>query len=210
MEATDRAGKTMNRDAGKGYKTILIDPPWQYGKWLKASRPRSKNHIPKDSGQPYKTMKVKEIRGLDIKALAAKNCELYCWTTQKYLPEVFGIIKGWGFKYCQMLTWIKNPMGTGQGGAYTATTEFLVLARRGRMPTGFKRVDRTHWQVKRTNKHSQKPNFFHELIEQNTLPPRMEIFARKKHPGWDAIGEEIDGADVRAAIEYIKILREGA
>jgi hypothetical protein len=70
----------------KKYKTIVADPPWKYGTWGKASIPRSKTHIPKDEPMPYETMSVEEIMALNVASLADKNCELYLWTTQKYLP----------------------------------------------------------------------------------------------------------------------------
>ena len=84
-------------------------------------------------------------------------------------------------------------MGTGQGGMYCPTTEFLLLARKGKMPKK-KRVDSTWWQVKRTNKHSKKPEFFQDMIEAQTDGPRIELFARRRRPGWDVFGNEVEGS----------------
>jgi len=175
----------------KKYKTIVIDPPWQYGVWGKASIPRSKNHIPKDEPMHYDTMTIDEIKLLPIKDFADTNCELYLWTTQKYLPIAFEVLKEWGWKYCQTLTWCKKPMGTGQGGVFCPTTEFLILGRLGKMPK-VKRIDSTWWEIKRTMKHSQKPEFFQDMIETVSEPPRLEIFARRKREGWDVFGNEVE------------------
>ncbi len=82
-------------------------------------------------------------------------------------------------------------MGTGQGGVYCPTTEFLLLGRKGKMPN-VKRIDTTWWNVKRTNKHSKKPEFFQELIETVSDAPRLEMFARRKRVGWDIWGNELD------------------
>lgn len=174
------------------YKTIVSDPPWQYKTWGKGS---DKSALSKKYNEtaipiPYPTMTVQQIKDLPVKALAADDCELYLWTTQKYLPHSFGVIEAWGFKYCQTLTWCKSPMGTGQGGVYCPTTEFLLLARRGRMPN-VKRIDSTWWHVKRQNKHSKKPDFFLDLIESVTEAPRLEMFARRARPGWDVFGNEV-------------------
>lgn len=65
----------------------------------KASIPRSKTHIPKDEPMPYETMSVEEIKALKVAELTDENCELYLWTTQKYLPDAFEVLKAWGFKY---------------------------------------------------------------------------------------------------------------
>jgi len=88
----------------KKYKTIVADPPWKYGTWGKASIPRSKTHIPKDEPMPYETMSIEEIKALNVASLADKNCELYLWTTQKYLPDAFEVLKAWGFKYLGDIT----------------------------------------------------------------------------------------------------------
>ena len=101
------------------------------------------------------------------------------------------MLKEWGFKYCQTLTWCKTPRGTGQGGVYCPTNEFLLLARRGKMPK-VKRVDSTWWNVKRTMNHSKKPEFFQDLIETVTDSPRIELFARREREGWDVWGNEVE------------------
>lgn len=178
----------------KRYSTIVVDPPWRYGKWGEASKPNYEGHIPKESDLPYDWMSVEEIKALPVGSLANENCELYLWTTQKYLPDTFEVIRDWGFKYCQTLTWCKKPMGKGQGGVYCPTTEFLILARRGKMPK-VERIDTTWWQVARAWKtHSKKPEFFQDLIEQVSEAPRLEMFARREREGWDVFGNEVNNS----------------
>lgn len=175
----------------KKYSIIYADPPWRYGKWGKASIPRSKRHVPQDHVIPYPTMSVDEIKALPVSAIASDNCELYLWTTQKYLPTAFDVIKEWGFKYCQALTWCKTPMGTGQGGVFCPTTEFLLLARKGKAYKT-KRIDTTWWNIKRTQKHSKKPEFFRALIDSIYGDcDKIELFARERFDGWDAWGNEV-------------------
>ena len=172
------------------YKTIVIDPPWKYGSWGKSKA----SHRPNDFTRPmpYPTMSLDEIRSLPIIDLADENCELYLWTTQKYLYEAIGIIKDWGFKHCTTITWCKKPMGTGQGGVYTPTTEFLLHGRIGKMPP-VKRIDSTWFLTKREhNAHSRKPEFFQDMIETVTEAPRLEMFARRKRDNWDVWGNEVE------------------
>jgi N6-adenosine-specific RNA methylase IME4 len=184
----------------KKYKTIVVDPPWKYGKWGKASiAPRGSSYAPQDSEVPYQMMTLQEIMKLPIVELADDNCDLYLWTTQKYLPAAFDVIKAWGFKYCQTLTWCKKPKGTGQGGLYCPTTEFLLVCRRGKMPVGKKRLDTTWWEVKRPMLHSEKPELFHKVIEGQSDEPRLEMFARRKIDGWDVWGNEVD-SDILLAV----------
>lgn len=182
---------------GTLYKTILADPPWEYGPWAASSNRHRPNDRPRPL--PYETMTVGQICALPVADLAAEDCELYLWTTNKYLPAAFDVIGAWGFTYCQTLTWCKRPRGTGQGGLYCPTTEFLILGRRGEMPKNKERIDSTWWQIKRPhNSHSKKPAFFYELIEFQSDPPRLEMFARpitpmfQKIEGWDTWGNEIE------------------
>jgi len=176
---------------GQKFRTIVADPPWQYGKWGKttpASRPNGHEY-----DMPYPTMTVQEIAALPVAGCAADDCDLYLWTTQKYLPDAFSVMQAWGFRYCQALTWCKAPRGLGQGGLFCPTTEFLLLGRKGRMPQGKRRLDSTWWQVKRPhNSHSTKPEFFQDTIETVSDGPRLELFARRARPGWTVWGNEVE------------------
>lgn len=182
----------------KKYKTIVADPPWQYGIWGKGSdKMYAKgytDHTSRPRPLPYESMTVENIKALPVNKLADDNCELYLWTTQKYLPDAFEVLRAWGFKYCQTLTWCKTPKGTGQGGVYCPTTEFLILGRKGKMPKVV-RKDTTWFHTKRpNNQHSKKPEFFQDLIETVSNAPRLEMFARREREGWDVFGNEVSGS----------------
>jgi len=178
----------------KKYHTILADPPWKYNSpWGCGSKKSAfaKRYNENPYPIPYKQMTLNEIKNLPVGSIAENNCELYLWVTQRYLPFVFGVINGWGFHYCQTLTWCKQPMGTGQGGVFTPTTEFIILARKGKMPQ-VKRFDTTWFNFKRTGKHSKKPAMFHSIINAVTIAPRIELFARDcLDPNWEYWGDEI-------------------
>jgi N6-adenosine-specific RNA methylase IME4 len=174
------------------YKTIVVDPPWQYGRKWDIGSAKARIHTDNPDPMPYEQMTIGNIKELPVATIADEDCDLYLWTTQKYLPKAFDVMSAWGFKYCQTLIWCKAPRGTGQGGLYCPTNEFLILGRRGRMPTGKTRKDSTWWQVKRTNKHSKKPEFFQDMIEQQSDGPRVELFARRQRSGWDVWGNEVE------------------
>ena len=56
------------------------------------------------------------------------------------------------------------------------------------------RIDTTWWEVKRQMKHSKKPEFFQDLIEQVSEAPRLEMFARREREGWDVFGNEVNNS----------------
>jgi len=173
------------------YQIIYADPPWQYGKWNNSPNPKKCFRGGKPLPTPYNTMSVEEIKNLTVESIADNNCLLFLWTTNKYLPYSFDVLKSWGFRYAQTLVWCKKPMGLGLGGLFAPSTEFLLLGRRGK--TGYiKRRPSTWFQFKRQSKHSKKPNEFRDLISGLGINPKIELFAREKTPGWDAWGNEVE------------------
>lgn len=145
-------------------------------------------------------MSTEEIKKMPIGDLTEKDCHLYMWVTNQYLPFVFDIIKEWGFKYSTTLVWAKNPFGGGLGGAFKITTEFLIFARRGNLKSTGMTIG-TWFNQKRAYKngypnHSAKPEFFHELVEKSSPGPYLELFARSERVGWDSFGNEIENSIV--------------
>ena len=59
-------------------------------------------------------------------------------------------------------------------------------------------------------RHSKKPDEVRRRIELLMGDvPRAELFAREAHPGWVCVGNEIDGMDIRDAIEQLKEVQDG-
>lgn len=53
----------------------------------------------------------------------------------------------------------------------------------------------------RTTKHSEKPLEIMREIEKVSPEPRLELFCRSPQPGWSVLGNEVDGQDIRVALE---------
>ena len=52
--------------------------------------------------------------------------------------------------------------------------------------------------------HSKKPAEIRErIVELCGELPRIELFARDKVKGWDSLGDEIDGKDIREALREV-------
>lgn len=183
------------------YNVIYIDPPWE----TKAGRKLISNKegvFMSEDMKPrklaYPTISTEKIKNLPIKNLASEDCHLYVWVINSHLPFVFEIIKEWGFKYSTTLVWAKNKFGGGLGGSFPITTEFLIFARKGKLKA-LKRNEGSWFNVKRTYengkpKHSKKPVFFYELIENTSPGKKIEIFARNKRDGWDSWGNEVENS----------------
>jgi N6-adenosine-specific RNA methylase IME4 len=184
------------------YQVIYADPPWAY-LW---GTGKDGGHFAPE--KHYRTMSTEEICTLDVKSLRDKNCALFLWTTMPTLPDGLKVMEAWGFKYktCAF-TWIKTrkdgcPLA-GMGSYTKSNAELCLLGMRGHI----KSVDKTVPQIVMHERmgHSVKPPVVRDRIVQlfgDTL--RIELFARQKIAGWDAIGYGIDGKSVEENIMQIK------
>lgn len=185
------------------YKVILADPPWEttagptIGKYKVVEGKQVFHNVNNKSRElSYPTMTVKEICSIPVIECAEKDCHLFLWVTNGHLPNAFDVAKSWGFNYSTTLVWCKN--GGALGGTFRISTEFLIYCRRG-SPKSINTTMGTWFNVKRLYengypKHSNKPYFFHELIEKTADGPYLEMFARRKRENWSVFGNEVENS----------------
>ena len=168
------------------YRVIYADPPWEYGNsgvigdddnWGRAER-------------HYPSMSVAELCALDVRSLAEDNAVLFLWVTSPILEDAFPLIKAWGFKYKQTFVWDKMADNFGH---YNRTRhEFLLVCTRGGcVPDISKSLPGSIQSIKKSRKHSEKPEEFRAIIDtMYTHGNRVELFARKASKGWEVWGNE--------------------
>jgi len=178
------------------YNILYIDPPWSY---------RNKNtggSMKSGSSAKYTTMSLEEICNLPIPKIADKNSVLFLWATVPLLPEAFSVLKQWGFKYKTTIFW-RKIMSLGMGYWFRGQVEILLLGVKGKVKAF--RCQKPNFIQCKVLKHSEKPEEFRQLIMEATNkienPRRIELFATKKITGWDSIGYEIDGRDIREVLQ---------
>ena len=176
---------------GVKFRTIYADPPWAYAN--QGTRAATGNH--------YRTMTTAEIAALPVEKLAADVAQLHLWATDAFLEDACDIMKAWGFKRKSTLIWEKPQMGLGN--YYRLTHEYLLLGTRGRaeFPEG-QHGHRSVMQADR-EKHSQKPEKFRQIVEQVGNGPRLELFGRRKVPGWVAWGNEVERDQLRKDVSEL-------
>ena len=184
----------------KKYQIILADPPWSYKVWSKetGSGRSAESH--------YHTMSLEDIQSLPIQSITDDNAVLFLWVIAPCLLEGIELIKKWGFTFKTIgFTWIKknkvaDSLFWGMGYYTRANAELCLLATKGKI---LKRVSRSVHQVVYTpiQRHSQKPDEVRKrIVELFGNLPRIELFARERVSGWDAIGNEVDG-------EYLEVVK---
>ena len=175
----------MFEELSPPYATIAADPPWRYDEGWPPFADKAGDTRPR-SALPYSGMDLAAIAAMPVADLTDGHAHLYLWTTNRYLRDAYDVAEAWGFRFSQLLTWCKPPMGIGPGGAFSNTTEFVLFARRGNL-TAKARHDST-WFTAARGAHSAKPGIFGDLVEKVSPGPYVELFARQPRLGWDHWG----------------------
>lgn len=165
----------------------MIDPPWNE---------RGGGVIKRGADRHYPLMKTDDIITLlrtNILPQLDQDCHMYLWVTNNFFKDGFKVIEALGFRYITCITWMKDRMGIGQ--YFRGQTEHCLFAVKGKVPykivDGKRQQGVTGFMDKRTE-HSKKPEFMFGMVERVSYPPYLEVFARKKRPGWDVWGNEVE------------------
>jgi N6-adenosine-specific RNA methylase IME4 len=165
-------------DDPRRFATLLADPPWnilQVGGCRRGAVHR------------YPLMSVEAVAALPVRHLTADNAHLWLWVTNASLFAGKTVMEHWGFTYRSILTWVKPHYGMGQ---YLRTqTEHLLLGTRGRAPIQFR--GQSSWFYAPLQGYSHKPEEQYAVIERCSPGPYLELFARRRRPGWHVWGNEV-------------------
>jgi N6-adenosine-specific RNA methylase IME4 len=171
------------------YRTIVADPPWDHADgYSTQSRTNGvwEGEV-RRAALPYARMSVHDICRLPVVELAESDARLFLWATNRYLPDAFGVIEAWRFRYVQALVWHKRDGN--MGGSLAPNAEFLLVAVRG-APARLGRLPSAVILTSQPKVHSTKPDLFLDHVEQLSPGPYLELFARRQRLGWDTWGLE--------------------
>jgi N6-adenosine-specific RNA methylase IME4 len=153
-------------------------------------------------------MTTTELCALPVAEIADKDCVLFMWATFPNLFDCLDVIKAWGLQHktCGFV-WLKTNKKTpgfflGLGYWTRANAEICLIATQGHP----KRISKSVRQlvVSPLERHSKKPDCVRDrIVELMGDLPRIELLARERAEGWDAMGNEIDGKDIRDALREV-------
>ncbi len=188
----------------KKYSIIYADPPWDYGGKMQYDNSSKKDEnidFKKDifissASFKYPTVKLNDLKGLDVAKIADTDCLLFLWTTGPHMKNAIELGASWGFDYKTIaFVWDKMVHNPGQ---YTLSqTEFCLVFKKGKIPRprGARNV-RQLKQVPR-GKHSEKPQIVIEgITKMFPEQEKIELFARKNYRTWDNWGLEIPNSEI--------------
>ena len=159
------------------FPTILADPPWDV---LQRGGRGAHRH--------YSLMTTEQIAALPVGNLARADAHLWLWVTNATLFAGQTVMVAWGFTYRSCLTWVKPGLGLGSS-FLRNNTEHLLFGTKGRAPVLYR--SQPTWLFAPKQDHSHKPEEQYAVIERCSPGPYLELFARRKRPGWQVWGNEV-------------------
>lgn len=189
----------------KKYDIIYADPPWDYGGKMQYDKSCiksenigfKKNIFISSATFKYPTLKLNQLKQLDVNSIASDNCLLFMWTTGPQFANSIELGNTWGFEYKTVaFVWDKQVHNPGR---YTLSeTEFCLVFKKGKIPSprGARNI-RQLISVPR-GKHSEKPELvISGITKMFPQQNKIELFARKNYHGWDNWGLEIPDNKVK-------------
>jgi N6-adenosine-specific RNA methylase IME4 len=178
------------------YRTIVADPPWDHSDGTGVQYRDGERTL---VDLPYQTMSLDEIKALPVAAHAEADCwhvdgarggcQLFLWTTTRYLEAAYDVARAWRFNPTAVLVWCKPHGSPNMGGTFSSNVEFVIVARRGSPPRATSSAP-TRWFTWPRGRHSEKPDAFYDLVQAISPGPHLELFARRQRLGWDTWGNE--------------------
>ena len=175
----------------KKYQIIYADPPFRYRHFKTNSR-KIENKYP--------TMDLSDIKNLQIPS--ADNSVCYMWAMPPKLEEALEVLKAWGFDYRTHGVWDKEIIGMGYW--FRQQSEDLLVGVKGKWSPPEPSLRVSSIIRSRREAHSMKPQVVMDLIDK-WFPnaTKLELFARRKVDGWDSIGFDIDGCDIKESLDKL-------
>lgn len=194
------------------YSVIVADPPWA---------PRDK--LPgktRGAARQYQVMSTSQLIGLADVNIAgelrimgeaiADNAILFLWRLASMQQDALDVATSWGFDVKSEVVWRKlTKRGLpwfGMGRTVRASHETCLVCIRGRaskiiVSKSVRSVFEARVPTDENGRyvHSAKPDeFWSEIVEPMTTGYGLELFARTRRLGWDAIGDQLPPASEAA------------
>lgn len=190
---------------GKKYNVIYADPAWRY----------NNTGVAGAAEKHYQTMSIEELCKLPVKEIAADDAFLFLWVTFPILYEAQPIFKAWGFEYKALaFSWLKRHTNTGgycmnTGFYIRGNCEICLLGTRGDARSLIKDRGISSVLIEFRKEHSRKPSEARDRISRFVgNVPKIELFARRRYPGWDAWGNELEPETESAELARHRIATE--
>lgn len=197
------------------FKVVIADNPWVFDDRL------SMSETPRGAAANYPLLSNEELMVLPVKEVVdPAGAVLALWVPSSIIDVGLDVMRAWGFRLKSTFIWAKTTkegwapaddldllfydgegmgLGFGMGHLFRQCHEVALIGTCGRV----KPQSRSERSVclAYNEGHSRKPDHLHERLEK-IVPggPYLEMFARRRYPGWTTLGNELDGRDIRDSL----------
>jgi N6-adenosine-specific RNA methylase IME4 len=200
------------------FQVISCDAPWSFSDGLKKMRSKVK----RSAVSQYRTMSIGSIKALDVPSLVdPAGCLLALWVPGCMLQYGLDVMGAWGFTYKQNYVWVKTKKdaiadavhrghlncctSVGMGRLFRQCHELALIGTVGKLQGSLRDRSQRSVSFARNAGHSVKPDDLQDSL-QRMFPGAtcLEMFARRRKPGWVCIGDGIHpGVDIDTAIQAL-------
>lgn len=183
------------------FKVIVADPAWLFGDSLPGETRGASNQYP--CMPTWDIMRLAEDGGRTIMGQPiADDALLFLWRVGAMQQDMLDVARFWNFNVHGDLVWLKKTADGlrwfGMGRVLRAEHEICLVCKRGK-PTLTSHSIRSTFVTEmdvaglsaKVGRHSEKPEEFYKIVEELHAGPYLELFARKKRPGWTSVGNEL-------------------
>lgn len=168
-------------------RVLVADPPWRFGDKLPGPGRGAAKH--------YSTLSVAELCTFELPRIA-DDAMLFLWRVAAMPSEALAVCRAWGFVPKAEIVWVKTSsagrLRIGMGRYVRNAHETCLVAARGRASSLVRDHSVPSVLFAPRGRHSAKPDQFYELVERLAHGPYSELFARRRRPGWQCFGDELD------------------
>ena len=186
------------------FQVIAADPPWPFNDKLKMSE------VKRGAEAQYSLMTMDDIIGLGplVQAVALPDSVLALWVPGSLLAQGLQTMAAWGFRQTQVYTWVKTakgyspgdepvPLGFGMGRLFRGCSEVALVGVRGSPYKALVNKSQRNVSLAYNQGHSIKPDNLQGSLDLMFSGPKLELFGRRKLPGWTVLGNQVTGNDIR-------------
>jgi len=179
-------------------RVLVADPPWPFQDKLPGNG--------RGAGKHYDLLSIDDIANFPLPELA-DDCYLFMWRVASQVWQAYDVVSAWGFTDKTELVWRKLTVNGkehfGMGHHLRAAHETCIVATRGK-PKPLVRNIRTIFDAP-VGRHSEKPDQFYDLVESFAEGPYVELFARRRRPGWTCFGNELPDKELHREPEQLSL-----
>lgn len=142
-------------------------------------------------------MSLEVLRNFPIDNYASDDALIFLWVAngrtvddKPIIQAGFELLQEWGFRYNAPITWVKNTQ-TCMWSPILIHTEMILFGWR-KQPLDLICKMKNVFEAPMVG-HSIKPARFYQMLRAWTPKPRIDLFARQAHEGFDGWGNEYVG-----------------